>query len=81
MHSVWCSNQRELYSCSRDQVGSRLRWDSIAALVLGYFLVPASRDPEATPLDLKGAFTSLVAVTAWSLESSKDRRRAGVPPW
>ncbi len=26
--------------------------------------MPASRDPEATPLDLKGAFTSLVAVTA-----------------
>jgi len=36
----------------------------ITALVLGYFLVPASRDPEATPLDLKGAFTSLVAITA-----------------
>ena len=36
----------------------------IAALILGYFLVPASRDPEATPLDLKGAFTSFVAVTA-----------------
>ena len=36
----------------------------IAALILGYFFVPASRDPEATPLDLKGAFTSLVAVTA-----------------
>jgi EmrB/QacA subfamily drug resistance transporter len=36
----------------------------IIALVAGYFLVPASRDPEATPLDLKGAFTSLVAITA-----------------
>lgn len=36
----------------------------IAALVLGYFFVPASRDPEATPLDLKGAFTSLVAIVA-----------------
>ncbi len=36
----------------------------IAALVAGYFFVPASRDPEATPLDLKGAFTSLVAITA-----------------
>jgi len=36
----------------------------ITALVAGYFLVPASRDPEATPLDLKGAFTSLVAITA-----------------
>lgn len=36
----------------------------IAALVLGYFLVPASRDPESTPLDLKGAFASLVAITA-----------------
>ena len=36
----------------------------ITALVLGYFLVPASRDPEATPLDLKGAFTSLVAISA-----------------
>ena len=36
----------------------------IIALVGGYFLVPASRDPEATPLDLKGALTSLVAITA-----------------
>ena len=36
----------------------------IGALILGYFLVPASRDPEATPLDLKGAATSLVAVSA-----------------
>ena len=36
----------------------------ITALLLGYFFVPASRDPEATPLDLKGAFTSLVAITA-----------------
>ena len=36
----------------------------ITALVAGYFLVPASRDPESTPLDLKGAFTSLVAITA-----------------
>lgn len=37
----------------------------IGALVAGYFLVPASRDPEVTPLDLKGAFTSLVAVSAF----------------
>jgi EmrB/QacA subfamily drug resistance transporter len=37
---------------------------AIAALIAGYFLVPSSRDPEATPLDLKGAFTSLVAITA-----------------
>lgn len=36
----------------------------ITALILGYFLVPASRDPEATPLDLRGAFTSLVTITA-----------------
>ena len=36
----------------------------ITALVLGYFFVPASRDPEATPLDLKGALTSFVAVSA-----------------
>ena len=36
----------------------------IGALVAGYFLVPASRDPEATPLDLKGAVTSMVAITA-----------------
>ncbi|MEE8488856.1 MAG: MFS transporter, partial [Acidimicrobiia bacterium] len=36
----------------------------ITALIAGYFLVPASRDPEATPLDLRGAFTSLVAIVA-----------------
>ena len=36
----------------------------IGALVLGYFLVPASRDPESTPLDLKGAATSMVAISA-----------------
>ena len=36
----------------------------IAALIAGYLLVPASRDPEATPLDLGGAFTSLVAIIA-----------------
>jgi EmrB/QacA subfamily drug resistance transporter len=36
----------------------------VGALVLGYFLVPASRDPEATPLDIGGALTSMVAVSA-----------------
>ena len=36
----------------------------ITALTLGYFFVAASRDPEATPLDLGGASTSLVAITA-----------------
>ncbi len=36
----------------------------IGALVLGYFLVPASRDPESTPLDIKGAATSMVAISA-----------------
>lgn len=37
----------------------------IVALAAGFYLVPASRDPEITPLDLKGAFTSLVAVSAF----------------
>lgn len=36
----------------------------LTALTAGYFLVPASRDPEATPLDLRGAATSFVAITA-----------------
>ncbi len=36
----------------------------IGALVLGYFLVPASRDPSSTPLDIWGAATSMVAVSA-----------------
>lgn len=36
----------------------------LGALALGFFLVPASRDPESTPLDLKGAATSMVAVSA-----------------
>jgi len=35
-----------------------------AALVAGYYLVPSSRDPEATPLDLRGAATSMVAISA-----------------
>ena len=34
------------------------------ALIAGYFLVPASRDPQTTPLDLPGAATSMVAVSA-----------------
>jgi EmrB/QacA subfamily drug resistance transporter len=36
----------------------------LIALVGGYFLVPSSRDPEATPLDLKGAALSMVAISA-----------------
>ena len=36
----------------------------LIALVAGYLLVPASRDPEATPLDIPGALTSMVAVSA-----------------
>lgn len=36
----------------------------LIALALGFFLVPASRDPESTPLDLKGATTSMVAISA-----------------
>ena len=36
----------------------------LIALIAGYFLVPASRDPEATPLDLPGAATSMVTVSA-----------------
>lgn len=36
----------------------------VIALIAGYFLVPASSDPESTPLDLRGAFTSLVAISA-----------------
>lgn len=36
----------------------------IGALVFGYFLVPSSRDPESTPLDIKGAVTSMVAISA-----------------
>jgi predicted MFS family arabinose efflux permease len=36
----------------------------LGALVLGYFLVPASRDPESTPLDIKGAVASMVAISA-----------------
>ena len=36
----------------------------LGTLIAGYFLVPASRDPQATPLDLPGAFTSMVAVSA-----------------
>ncbi len=36
----------------------------IGALIAGYFLVPSSRDPEATPLDLPGAATSMVAISS-----------------
>ena len=36
----------------------------LGALVFGYLLVPASRDPQSTPLDIKGAATSMVAVSA-----------------
>jgi EmrB/QacA subfamily drug resistance transporter len=36
----------------------------LVALIGGYYLVPSSRDPEATPLDLKGAFLSMVAISA-----------------
>ena len=36
----------------------------LIALVAGYLLVPASHDPEATPLDIPGALTSMVAVSA-----------------
>ncbi len=36
----------------------------LSALALGFFLVPASRDPESTPLDIKGATTSMVAISA-----------------
>ncbi len=37
----------------------------IAALIAGYFLVPASRDPEATPVDVPGAILSMVAISAF----------------
>jgi EmrB/QacA subfamily drug resistance transporter len=36
----------------------------LIALVGGYFLVPTSRDPEATPLDIPGAALSMVAISA-----------------
>jgi EmrB/QacA subfamily drug resistance transporter len=36
----------------------------IAAVVAGYFLVPTSRDPEATPLDLPGAVLSMISISA-----------------
>ncbi len=36
----------------------------LIALVGGYFLVPTSRDPEATPLDLKGAVLSMASISA-----------------
>jgi len=36
----------------------------VIALIGGYFLVPESRDPSATPLDLPGTVTSMVAISA-----------------
>ncbi len=36
----------------------------IVALVGGYFLVPTSKDPAATPLDIPGAAVSMVAISA-----------------
>jgi DHA2 family multidrug resistance protein-like MFS transporter len=36
----------------------------VAALVAGYFLVPTSRDPKATPLDIPGAILSMVSISA-----------------
>jgi EmrB/QacA subfamily drug resistance transporter len=36
----------------------------IAALVAGYFLVPTSRDPNATPLDIPGAILSMIAISS-----------------
>jgi EmrB/QacA subfamily drug resistance transporter len=36
----------------------------LVALIGGYYLVPSSRDPEATPLDLKGAALSMIAISA-----------------
>jgi DHA2 family multidrug resistance protein-like MFS transporter len=36
----------------------------LAALIAGYFLVPTSRDPKATPLDIPGAILSMIAISA-----------------
>ncbi|WP_426570701.1 MFS transporter [Aquihabitans sp. McL0605] len=36
----------------------------LIALVLGYFLVPKSRDPEQSPLDLPGALLSIIGLGA-----------------
>ncbi len=36
----------------------------ITALVAGYILVPTSRDPNATPLDIPGAFLSMLAISS-----------------
>lgn len=36
----------------------------LTALVAGYFLVPTSRDPEATPLDIPGAVLSMIAISS-----------------
>ncbi len=36
----------------------------LTALIAGYFLVPTSRDPEATPLDIPGAVLSMVAIAS-----------------
>ena len=46
-----------------------------AALALGWYLVPDSRDPEARPLDLPGAVTSMGAVSAlvYAIIEASDR--------
>jgi DHA2 family multidrug resistance protein-like MFS transporter len=36
----------------------------LTALIAGYFLVPTSRDPHATPLDIKGAILSMLAISS-----------------
>jgi EmrB/QacA subfamily drug resistance transporter len=36
----------------------------VIALIGGYFLVPESRDPQSTPLDVPGTVTSMVAISA-----------------
>jgi EmrB/QacA subfamily drug resistance transporter len=36
----------------------------LAAIIAGYFLVPTSRDPNATPLDIPGAALSMIAISS-----------------
>ncbi len=36
----------------------------VTALIAGYFLVPTSRDPNATPLDIPGAVLSMLAISS-----------------